>query len=244
MNRTVFLFVTGARVKTIPKHAGLPNPNISNHSILSRSPQKYPKGHWDKLSNQKIFLNDLASRLNIKDKSGWYKMTVKSFQQHGAAGLLEKYGNSPSKLLSTVFPEYLVQVYSFIIIKYEWDLSKFPSLPRGYWNAVSNQRAFMDDLAMKLNISDTPGWLNVTARSLQHQGGATLLDKYHGSLSKLLSTVYPEYKQICRDLMVKMSHDLKLQDVSHIPVAYLVLGIQSVYMLLHQTLCSSTTSPA
>ncbi len=54
----------------------------------------------------------------------------------------------------------------------------------------------MDNLATKLNINSHEGWYNVTSTVVKHNGGAVLLDKYKGSLTKLLQNVYPEYVHI------------------------------------------------
>ncbi len=60
--------------------------------------------------------------------------------------------------------------------------------------SISNQRAFLDSLAKKLNINDKEGWYNVTTAVLYRNGGGGLLrGKYNGSLKKMLTTVYSEY---------------------------------------------------
>lgn len=64
------------------------------------------KGYWNNVSNQRSFLDDLAKKLNITDPSGWYKLTKQNFEDHCGAGLLQMYNNSPSKLITTLYPEY------------------------------------------------------------------------------------------------------------------------------------------
>ncbi len=51
----------------------------------------------------------------------------------------------------------------------------------------------MDELSKSLKIKDQTGWYAVKVNQLQEQGGGALLNKYNGSLCKLLQTVYPEY---------------------------------------------------
>ncbi len=51
----------------------------------------------------------------------------------------------------------------------------------------------MDDIAKQLNITDVNGWYKVTNMTLQQLGGTGLLAKHDKSVSKLLTTVYPEY---------------------------------------------------
>ncbi len=63
----------------------------------------------------------------------------------------------------------------------------------GTFKKIGNQRMFLDHLAKKLNITCQDGWYNVTYQTLKQHGGKKLLDKYNGSPSKLLQTVYSEY---------------------------------------------------
>ncbi len=81
----------------------------------------------------------------------------------------------------------------------------------------------MDQLAKKLNITDQTAWNQLTIKTVLQNGGASLLYIYRGSLSKLLSSVYPEYKQACRNFVHTIMQDLKLskvQDVATVPLEY------------------------
>ncbi len=94
---------------------------------------------------------------------------------------------------------------------------------RGYWDAISNHNAFMAELAQKLNITDVKGWKHLTKRSLVKHGGQTLLRKHDGSLSKLLTTLCPEYKTMCKDFVQSVMNDMKLskvEDITTIPLKY------------------------
>jgi hypothetical protein len=51
----------------------------------------------------------------------------------------------------------------------------------------------MDKMADKLNIKSQEDWYLVTKEILRNNGGNPLLNKY-GSIAKLLTTVYPEYR--------------------------------------------------
>ncbi len=50
-------------------------------------------------------MDDLAKKLNIADFEGWYKIKIKTLEEHGGAALLKKY-SVVSKLLTAVYPEY------------------------------------------------------------------------------------------------------------------------------------------
>ncbi len=66
----------------------------------------------------------------------------------------------------------------------------------GKWESITNQRAFMDDLAKKLNITNIEEWYNITGKIMRQYGGFELLRMYNNSTKTLLSSVYPEYLQL------------------------------------------------
>ncbi len=107
---------------------------------------------------------------------------------------------------------------------YNWDVTKFTThVTHGYWNKLTNQRDFMQQLQIKLSITDHEAWDKVTTANLLQHGGRSLLDKYNGSLSKLLTTVLPEYRQACRERLIRTARDLKLpkvEDLITVPLEY------------------------
>ncbi len=96
----------------------------------------------------------------------------------------------------------------------------------------SNQRLFLDNLARQLNITDQHGWYNLTITALREHGGHALLQKYKGSVCKMLSTVYPEYLKNCRDAVMQVVHDLKLEKVQDL------LSVSSRYQQKDSKSCS------
>ncbi len=70
----------------------------------------YSNWNVDRYPNETLrhrnFLNDAAKILDIKDQNGWYNVTAKMLRPHIGIGILKKYNNSPTKLLSSVYPEY------------------------------------------------------------------------------------------------------------------------------------------
>ncbi len=113
-------------------------------------------------------------------------------------------------------------------IIYPWDLSKFIThenyAPRHHWDNLDNQRAFMDNLCTKLGLTDRTGWYKITGDLLSSNHGRGLLLKYRGSVGKLLCTIYPEYKQFCREEMLKVMNEKNLSSVDeilHLPKEYL-----------------------
>src|SRR4051812_38687273 len=79
----------------------------------------------------------------------------------------------------------------------KWDITKFNHLPKGYWDDISNQQQFMNELGKRLHLSSLDDWYKVTGTVIQKQGGSYLLSKYEDSPYKLLKSIYPQYPSHC-----------------------------------------------
>ncbi len=102
----------------------------------------------------------------------------------------------------TLYPEYPMCTTLLTLSRHQWERTKFQSY--GVWNNLRNQRHKMDELSSKLSITytfllspltdiaDPKDWYHVTTAALRNAGGSGLYQHF-GSMSKLLSTIYPEY---------------------------------------------------
>lgn len=54
----------------------------------------FPKNHWLELQNQKVFLDGIAKKYDLKTPSDWGKVSWKQVNEVGGAGLLSRYGGS------------------------------------------------------------------------------------------------------------------------------------------------------
>jgi hypothetical protein len=168
---------------------------------------KTPTFYWDDVKNQRKFLDWAAKELDIKEMGDWYKVTQKvrkiqeqlptfqDFAKIGGTSLLTgKYNNSPSLLLSTVYPEY------------DWLPWKFGRCPQHFWDDVNNQRKFMEWTTKELQIKEMSDWYKVTAKvnkgcyykikikDFYGIGGSMLYQKYNWSTLQLISAFHPEYE--------------------------------------------------
>jgi hypothetical protein len=66
--------------------------------------------------------------------------------------MFKQYNNSPSLLLSTVFPEY------------EWLPWKFKTVSMNYWKDVNNQRKFLEFVGKQLNIKERSDWYKISMK--------------------------------------------------------------------------------
>ncbi len=112
--------------------------------------------------------------------------------------------------------------------KYKWDLNCFNDPPPALspnLNNISNQRAFMDELAKKLNVTHFSAWYNVSTQKLIQYGGQPLLFKYAHSLSKALSSIYPEYPtgfllKTFSHLLIHFLHKWNIFKFARVPSKY------------------------
>jgi len=67
--------------------------------------KSHPWGYWKNVDNQRNFLNELATKLNIKDLSDWYTVSNTQIISHGGYGLLNYHRCSLLRMLRTAFPQ-------------------------------------------------------------------------------------------------------------------------------------------
>eukprot|EP01127_Copromyxa_protea_P017809 TRINITY_DN5486_c0_g1_i1.p1 TRINITY_DN5486_c0_g1~~TRINITY_DN5486_c0_g1_i1.p1 ORF type:complete len:518 (+),score=38.37 TRINITY_DN5486_c0_g1_i1:202-1755(+) len=65
-------------------------------------------------------------------------------------------------------------------------------VPLKHWDDVDNVKAYLEWLRDELDIRTIDGWYSVKTQDFINNKGRGLLTKYSGSVSKLLTTVYPE----------------------------------------------------
>ncbi len=154
--------------------------------------------------NHVAFINEFARKLKITNPEHWYHISHRNLIQNGASELLATYNDSLPQLLKAVYPQYLIFLNFTHFFRHQWDASKFTQLDK-YWEEdkldyTHHQKSFLNEIGQKLNITNQSDWYSITSEAFRKVGGTPLLNKYNGSLSKLLVTVYPEYQQINEEL--------------------------------------------
>lgn len=69
--------------------------------------QHSPKNYYKSLDNQRQFLDHISVELNVNNLDDWYNITATEFRKRGGDGVLHHYNGSISKMLKTLYPEYL-----------------------------------------------------------------------------------------------------------------------------------------
>lgn len=160
---------------------------MSVYPNLNWTPWKFrrtKKDYWASVENQRAFLEDLSRRLGFPSGSPepWYNMTIRTLQDRGGGGLVERYNGSLQNLLLTVYPEY------------NWDISRFPRSLKHSYDTLNGQREFLKDLAGKLGFGENlSGWYEFGQKEIIAHGGGSLLEKYNKSHYELLTTVFPDH---------------------------------------------------
>jgi hypothetical protein len=146
---------------------------------------------WDNKENQRIFLNNLGKQLGFQSLDNWYNISKKQIEQNGGNSLLRNYyGASPSKLVKSVYSEH------------SWNEFKFSNV-----HNISNeeQRNYLEELGNKLGIRYMDDWYNITQKLIMENGGSSILQKYKGSPSKMLLSIYPNYPWVLEKFRTKIS---------------------------------------
>lgn len=134
---------------------------------------RIPTGFWENQTHAVKFFDWLFGKLGYERMGDWYKVTVEDISSNGGGALLgNKYNNSPSKALQSVYPQH------------KWELERFKQKPNGYWSSQQHQIEYFDWLFTKLGHKRMEDWYNVTVDDIQSNEGASLLHKYNGSPPK------------------------------------------------------------
>ena len=146
---------------------------------------KIPKNHFDKISNQKEYLDTITKQLNIQNDDDWssiYESHIRSFS--GGNQLLSLYNNNLYTLLSSLYPNKNWDFFSKL------DASK-PS-NNAYWDNLDNQRKLMDSISNQLNIKSKNDWKKITLQQFQDMYGSYEILKRYSSIFDALKSIYPD----------------------------------------------------
>eukprot|EP01118_Nematostelium_gracile_P011993 TRINITY_DN4327_c0_g2_i1.p1 TRINITY_DN4327_c0_g2~~TRINITY_DN4327_c0_g2_i1.p1 ORF type:complete len:419 (+),score=55.72 TRINITY_DN4327_c0_g2_i1:175-1431(+) len=148
---------------------------------------------WDDIRSQRLFMDRLAKDLNITNMEDWYTIKRSQICEKGGGGLLKRYQNSPSKLITWVLPEYDWDLQRFSR-KHKWDMSRNTIQTKKTWDDLQLQKTFLDHLSKELKINTMEDWYNVTRQQICNKGGGGLLSsKYSGSVVKMITSIWKDH---------------------------------------------------
>eukprot|EP01027_Heterolobosea_sp_BB2_P018850 GEZU01026495.1.p1 GENE.GEZU01026495.1~~GEZU01026495.1.p1 ORF type:complete len:840 (+),score=185.05 GEZU01026495.1:594-3113(+) len=170
------------QTKSSSKYHFIPDPPPLPASSKNNSKSKNRRA-WHDVKLRRKFFDDLAKDLGLAHLDDWYSVTTQEVSKRGGRGLLNHfYGGSLVRALQSLYPDH------------PWQVWRFASVPKGFWEDRENHRRFFDHIAQELQLKDLDGWYNVTAQQVAERGGGGLLRAYYGdSLCSAVQAIYPEH---------------------------------------------------
>ena len=139
--------------------------------------------YFSSLENQKEFMDNLFSQLNLNSFDDWLQITRKKLVKNGAKSLLQVYYNNDMKsILLSIYPNY------------PWNFDSHDikiHTKNEFFRSYDNQTKFMNNLYHILQLKSLDDWLNVSRNTINRHGGNGLLQLYSNSMEKLLNSIYP-----------------------------------------------------
>ena len=159
-------------------------PNYSFNFSLFQNEKKnlilYSKKHFNFIDNQRKFIDNLFHYLNLNLIDDWLNIPRKLIIKNGGKFLIRYYKGDFSLLLLTIYPNY----------PFNFKLLKFKSI---YFKSIENQKEFLDDLFIKLNLISLDNWIKISKNKIIDEGGKSLLKRYNNNMKFLLTSIYPNY---------------------------------------------------
>ena len=140
---------------------------------------RVPVGSWDNPQRRRQYLKWLEQRLNFKEPSDWYRITMDDFYVN-FGGSLQVYVPSIIELTKELYP------------KYEWHPWRFKIAPSGTWINPETHRKFLEWVAVQRSNEDFTDWYSISGEELDALGGGKLKQMY-GSIAELIIKNFPEF---------------------------------------------------
>jgi len=141
-----------------------------------------PLGWWREPNNQRQFIQHLAKKLNIKEPSDWYSITMEQIDANGGTVLLQLskrahsnlsplpgsalrliYNHSPSAIVTSLVP-----THKFL----PW---KFSSVRKNFWDDRSCRQEYMEWLRQTLGYYALEDLYKLNIASVSGHGGMECL---------------------------------------------------------------------
>jgi len=110
----------------------------------------------------------------------WYKITQRDFENFHGSTLLSAYNCSPSRILTTLFPDH------------QWNLWKFEKSAARIWENKDTRLQFLKYLGDQLGFRSMEDWYKVKVIDFDKYGARMLV--LNGSVSKVLADTFTDHK--------------------------------------------------
>lgn len=160
--------------------------------------RRAPRGHWDVAENQQAFLATLARRhgLDLAPFVGegppagveesrvifkaWTRVPASAVREAGGSGLVARLGDSMTRTLAAAFPRLRPPAAAM--------------RRRQVWSSQERRRAFLEEVAAEQGLDPAlaASWRRIQYADVAAAGGKGLLNRYGGSVFRLLQDTFPE----------------------------------------------------
>ena len=121
-------------------------------------------GFWEDINNQRKYFDWFEKKMNFKDKSDWYSITIKEIK---VMVDLDYFVN--------IIIHYNVHLNQFIQIMNGF-LGNFQRTSKNFWLNMNNQRKYFDWFEKKMNFKDKSDWYSITTREkYRNHGGIWII---------------------------------------------------------------------
>lgn len=167
-----------------------------DQEILYTKSEKSPNKFFSDITQQRIYFDSFKQSKGLRNQEDWYQLKASEFEETEMEDFLEKYyGGFLYRALSQLYPEYYWK---------PWRFHSSIQFPLNFWKEIDNQRAFFNELAIKMNIDVINNWRNwssVKISDVIENGGAEIINFYKsvdylqssGHIINILMLVYPEH---------------------------------------------------
>ena len=155
-------------------------------SIYPNYPWEFPNNNlkkskkiFKKISNQRLYMDDLFIKLNLNSLDDWLNISPRKIWLFKS----EYYEKNIQFLLTTIYPNYA------------WDFSILDkkNAQIEYFKSIEIQQKFMDELFIKFNLKSLYDWINISRKQIKRNGGRKLVKYYKSDKKSLLRTIYPNF---------------------------------------------------
>ena len=163
---------------------------MSIQQLIRPHRKRVERCYWFNVENQRNFMKDLFVKLNLSSTNDWKNVNKFTIQKNGGGEVVKYYKRDIKLLLRSLYPEH------------DWNFSNVKEKRVNYWNQIENQKQFMDNLFIKLNLKTLEDWKIITKNQIYKLGGQSIVKHFKYNMKDLLSTIYPDYKWSFKNLKV------------------------------------------
>jgi hypothetical protein len=154
---------------------------VANQTILHHQPTKLKSccysfqinqqnddnessSNWTKKKVQRDCFDAIAEKLNINMIEEWYSVRHEDIVRNGGGSLLkQQYKNSHTEALTFIYPHT------------QWQIWRFATVPKYFWQSLENRRNFLEHLMHYKNIVDLDQCYSITKQDIEYMGGISFL---------------------------------------------------------------------